>query len=271
MRRLIRFEDAYGLADLVCLVQQLGYMPLVADSEKNNLKGINMITLSEKGDTYIECGVSFPTVLNPKDEWIANIIHNQIEELIIVFDMDAPSGKGIISSSQLHTYITDLEKRLKNQNVNIKVRYVPAVWAAETFILYIMLQDYACKVETEVIVEPTELVHKLSTARLHARIVQEILKHRGIDKKVKHLREYISNNEIAIKGLEKVISYHTNSINKRVIKWIIDDNPEYLFDATEAVKHQQEIENYFQVHQPVANEKLTLYGKIQIDLNKKCW
>lgn len=271
MRRLIRFEDAYGLADLVCLVQQLGYIPLIADKEKNSLKGINTITLSEKEETYVECGTSFPTVLSPKDEWIANLIHYQIDELIIVFDMDEPSGKGIISSAKLHTYITELEDRLKKQNININVRYVPAVWVAETFAMYILLQDYKHNDVTKVIVEPTELVHKLNTARFHARIVQEVLNHRGIDKRAKHLREYISNKEIAVQGLEKVIRYYANSINERVLKWILYDDVNSLFNGIEVVKHQQDIENYFQLHQPDVNEKFTLYGKIEIDLNKKCW
>lgn len=272
MRRLIRFEDAYGLADLVCLVQQLGYAGLIADKDKNNLNGINTIILSEKDETYIECGVSFPAILTLKDEWIANIIQYQIDELIIVFDMDAADGTGeIISSTKLEEFVTKIERNLKKQNLDICVRYVPAVWAAETFAMYVLLQDYKIKKKTEEFVEPTELVHKLNTPKFHAKIVGEILKHRGISERTKHLRKYISNNEIAVQGLEKALKQFKQSINERVLNWILYEDADALYDSAGVVEHQREIERYLQKHQPDANEQFIVYENVKLDFNKKCW
>lgn len=72
MRQLIRFEDAYGIADLVCMIHDLGLIELIA--RDNSLQGIKIVNKSKKEDIYIECGVSFPAVLSPSNNSIFKTI-----------------------------------------------------------------------------------------------------------------------------------------------------------------------------------------------------
>lgn len=269
MRRLIRFEDAYGMADLVCMTQDLGLITLISNND--SLLGVNEINESLKQDTFIECGVSFPSVLIPTNELIANIKEYKIEEIIIVYDMDAPNGAGILKHDILETYLKTLRDGLDKQGLkHAKIKLAPVVWAAETLAICILKHDYTYIDGTKAI-EATEVVHAKNTAKLHGRIIKEILNENNASSsiKTKHLRHYINKNEIE-EALLDTLEQFPKSINKRVIKWIISGDIRDLFDIQSAIKHQINIENYYQRYKPTGNIEIIVNNQA-ISLNKKCW
>lgn len=268
MRQLIRFEDAYGMADLICMTHDLGLIELIP--KNNSLQGIKIVNKSRKENIYIECGVSFPAVISPSNELVASLKQYEIEELILVYDMDTPTGCGILSSQELEIRLKRLRQFLDNQNLNdVKIKLVPVVWAAETLLIYIMMHIVKDK-EMLNFTEPIDLVHKLNIAKCHGKIIEEILKNLDISNcKSKHVRDYINKREIVV-GLKDTLVRFPNSINSQIMKWLISFNDEILFDIDKAIDHQKKIEKFYDTHTPKQDKIFEIYG-IKIDLNKKCW
>lgn len=275
MKRLIRFEDTYGMADIVCLAHNLGLINY--EQSGRGLTGIKQIHNTNNQDIFIECGLSFPDVFTPNINLVSSIKTYDIDELVIVYDMDSLDGKGIISSLDLDIYFKKFTAELNRQGLsNLKVKLVPVVWAAETIALYILLNDYENIEKNEKIVEATEIVHKLNTAKLHGKIIdiflpmiysKAVMGSRNM--KVKKLRTYITYGMIH-ENLPKFLEYFPKSLNRTVVKWIVNAEYDKLFDMQTAVKHQQKIEAYYLNYLPTANEKFVC-NKQSLELNKKCW
>lgn len=272
MSRLIRFEDAYGMADLVCLAQDMDLIALKSNPNTNSLEGINCINYCEEKDTYYECGISFPTLLLPTNELLANIKAYNITELVLVYDMDSPKASdSILSVVMLSNYLQGLRQELDAQGCQyVEIKLVPVVWSAETFALYILANDYKDKLPEETVVEPTELVHSKNTAKFHGKIVEIFLNNIGVQGKTKHLREYISQRDKIIVSLENALEEFEDSINFNTIAWIISEEDRFLYDIKSAIQHQNEICTYHTNHQPNSKEVLNVCG-ISLDMNKKCW
>lgn len=250
------------------MIHDLGLIELIA--RDNSLQGIKIVNKSKKEDIYIECGVSFPAVLSPSNELIASLKQYEIEELILVYDMDTPRGRGILSSQDLQIYFKRLRMFLDNQDLNeVRIKVVPVVWVAETILLYVMMHMIK---EREMLsfIEPVDLVHKLNIAKCHGKIIEEILKNLDISNcKSKHVRDYMRKSEIVV-GLKEALIRFPNSINSQIMKWFISLNHEMLFDIDKAVEHQKEVEKLYNIHILKKLERFELYG-LTIDLNKKCW
>lgn len=268
MSRLIRFEDAYGMADLVCLVQDIPLINLQSNTGTTSLTGINQIHYCKEKDIYYECGISFPTLLIPSNNLLAAIKKYNIDEIIFVYDMDSPEGgQSILSSSTLKKKLDELYVQLDN---SVKIRLLPIVWAAETFALYILACDYDAKKATEIVQEPTKLIHTKNIARFHSKIIERYLEYYKIQARSKHLREYIHNKEEAIRALNLARNKFKDSINAKAINWILENDDSYLFNINEAIQHQEEVNIFYNNNQPKPKEKFNVMGKL-LDMTKKCW
>ncbi len=267
MPLLINFEDAYGMSDIVCLAHGINLPGLNSDKANNAIIGIQEIIKSNKQDTYICCGISCPKVLIVENKLLGDIYNYNISELVIVFDMDSPSGKGVITAEKLKEYVDGIEKQLRS--FNVKVRYAPVVWSAETIALYYLLDIYNDK---EKCVDITTVMHKKSTIKFHGKLIEEILNKESKyqECKVKHTRKYMNDKDKVRQVIEKFIRNYPQSINLRLLKWILTEDISYLFDSIEVVEHQRKVEDLYNEGQASKNNTFYLYGK-EISLNKKCW
>ena len=272
MSRLIRFEDAYGMADLVCLAHGLGLVGLSSDSKSTSLSGVIDINYCEEKDTYYECGISFPTLLVPDNELLGNIKAYGVDELVFVYDMDSPKkGEQILSKVMLENYLKDLRKYLDDNGArDVVIKFVPVVWAAETFALYILACDYDSKDTNEIIVEPTQLIHTKNIAKFQGKIIDEYLKYYGIQGRAKHLREYINSQDVVIENLKLARKRFKESLNKKTMSWIIENKGQFLFDMTEAIQHQENVNKFYKNNQPGLQEVFDALGT-KLNMNKKCW
>lgn len=273
MTRLIRFEDAYGMSDIICLAHDLPLINLKSNICTTSLSGINNINYCKEKNVYYECGISFPTLLIPNNELLANIKHYKIDEIIMVYDMDSPrESDPILSSELLEKYLEKLREWLDRYGlIDVKIKLLPAVWAAETFALYILACDYSTTNTKQEVEEPTKLIHTKNIAKFHSKIIEKLLEyHYEENVRVKHLRDYIKSKEKVIEGLESASKQFKDSINNNTIKWIIDDNEKYLFDINEAILHQEKVNKYYKDNQPKDNEKIEVC-KTSLNMTRKCW
>lgn len=272
MKQLIRFEDAYGMADIVCIAHDLGLIELQPNGN-SGLNGVNKIHTSNKKDIYVECGISFPTILTVTNDLITKLVKNNISELILVYDMDSPKpGQSIISSKDLSLYLNNMKDELKRNNLgHIRIKLAPVVWAAETLAISIMACDYDCTEKSEKCIECTEIVHAKNTAKLHAQMLLEFLiqNSSNTNRKVKHIRDYIPRDEI-IPNLEKLLQKFPKTINKQIIQWIVTLNINQLYNISDAINHQGQIEKLYLNSLPKQNEYIYV-NSVKLDLNKKCW
>lgn len=269
MRRLIRFEDAYGMADIVCIAHKLGLVDFSVQG--NGIVGIKQIHETDIPGVFIECGLSFPDIFMVDGLLVSNLKSYGIEEVIVVYDMDSLNGKGIISSNDLQVYLTRFTNELKRQGINICIKLAPVVWAAETLALCIMGCDGEAEGNFANDIDASEIVHSLNTAKLHGKIINLLLsaKYPKQYKKAKHLREYIT--DYAIKDcLTRLLKSFPESINFKVVDWIIREDFKVLFDIPSAIIHQQRIEEYYKKHLPNSDQKFIVCEQ-SLDLNKKCW
>jgi hypothetical protein len=258
MSQLIRFEDNYGMGDIVCLAQDLG--PI----DYNNT---NVTSDTYKSDVFIQIGLSMGSVFSIDDTFIASI-SNKIDEIIFVYDMDSISGRGILTSQQLQKSF----ERHNRINKDIRLRYAPIVWSAETVALYTMLDIHnPDNIIKEKCIDITTLVHQKNTAKFHGVILDRILKHENInDVKVKHFSEYIKDKKQLIGKLTDIINEYPKGINKRTLQWITTADTKYLYDKDDAIQHQNDVMNLYNKYNPKDDSTFECYNE-QLRLDKKCW
>lgn len=264
---LIRFEDAYGMADIILKTRDIPVVPLEPTQNTNNSTSTNNIKKSEMHNIYYECGVSFPAIFIPTAKLLGNIKTYHIDTLILVYDMDSPNQKyPILSEIDLKKYIDMLQKQLVKEGLGkVKVYFLPVVWCAETFALYILANKYS-KNSTEI----TKILHSKNIAKFHGEIIKKYLEYYDINAKPKKLRDYIGDKDNIITSLKKFIRKYPDSINKKTIEWIITNDSQYLFDDTDALSHQREVGKYYQNNLPDRNEQFNAIGS-KLDMNKICW
>lgn len=258
MSQLIRFEDKYGMGDIVSLAQDLGAVNhnVVALSAKTN-----------KPDVWIQIGLSIGAVFSIDDLFKSNI-DKDVDEIIFVYDMDAISGKGVLTPQQLQKSLLEHDKF----NKKYRLRYAPIVWCAETVALYVLLDvfdpNHVIKGKS---VDITTLVHQKNTAKFHGVILDRVLRHENINNvKVKHMYKYIKNKKILIDKITEIIKYYPNGINKRTLQWIKTGNTDYLYDKNEAIYHQNDVIQLHQKYLPSNGDIFKCYSE-ELKLDKKCW
>lgn len=266
MSQLIRFEDKYGMTDIVCIAQGLGTPN--TDYEKLTCKTI-------KDNIVIQYGLTIGNVLGWDDLVKNAIIENNVEEITYVFDMDSIDGKGILTVDDIQGKIKTISKEIEKLDTPVAVNYAPIVWAAETIALYILLEVYAIEEDfkREKCTDITSLIHSKNTVKFHGRLLKDVLIHNGYDLtkiKTKHIRDFIDNRDLVINKLKQIIHYYPKGINRNVLQWIITGNTRYLYDSIGVIEHQKEVEKIYNQYKPKPNERMISYNQ-EIDLNRKCW
>lgn len=254
MKRLIRFEDKYGMPDIICPLQGLG-LP--------NLENEKLTCATLKEDVMIQFGLSIGAVFYFDDVLKAEIYKNEIDELVYVYDMDAISGRGILSVEEITTKVAGISAALASMNRTVSVRFAPIVWAAETVMLYAFIKE----------LDAAKVIHLKNTAKFQGYILNEILRHNGYpmqDIKLKHMREYQPTAADMADRLQAVIMNDTANINKAVIQWMLSSNSNYLFDCKSVITHQERIVRFYHQNKPKETDTFICYEK-ELGLNQRCW
>lgn len=259
MSQLIRFEDKYGMGDIVSLAQDLGAV-------RHNDERI--VSETDKTDVFIQIGLSIGAVFSTDD--VQKSINNdkRIDEVIFVYDMDSISGKGLLTAEQL-------EKTTERHNKffsGINTRYAPIVWSAETIALYTMLDVYDPNfIVKKKCIDITTIVHQKNTAKLHGIILENVLKKNNVQyNQVKHMNDYIRDKKELIERIEMIIDSYPAGINKQTLQWMITGDTNYLYSRDKAIEHQDEVTNLYQNNFPQSGKIFNCYGKA-LKLDKKCW
>ena len=108
MKRWLRFEDKYGLADIYCAYHGLSY-PVRAETVY--------------GDVKIQTQLSNPGCMLIGNNKIAACALEGFNNCVVFFDMDPMDGDGVILSPDW------IERKVKR---NDSITYAPTVWCAET-------------------------------------------------------------------------------------------------------------------------------------------
>lgn len=267
MSQLIRFEDKFGMTDIVCIVQDLGL-------QNPNDMWVTHSTM--KKDILVQYGLSIGLVLNPDDMLKTAIMNYDINEIIYVFDMDALDGKGIMPVRVLKEKVNRIDAWITSIGKDIIVKYAPVVWSAETIALYILLALYPekpCVKRGNKGIDITNVVHFKNTMKFHGRLLEDILKNMyssDVDINVKHLRDYIGKKEFIIDRLTKFIEVYPENINVQLLKWIMSGETKFLYDSSTVIEHQEDVAALFDTFLPRDKEIFISFSR-ELSLNKKCW
>lgn len=258
MSQLIRFEDKYGMGDIVSLAQDLGDV---------NHNIIQLSTKTNKSNVWIQIGLSIGAVFSLDDLFKSNI-NKDVDEIIFVYDMDTISGKGVLTPQELQKKLSQHGKFSKKY----KLRYTPIVWCAETVALYVLLDVFDPNNTVKgKCVDITTLVHQKNTAKFHDAILAKVLRHENINNvKVKHMTEYIKSKDVLVNKISQIIKNYPNGINMRTLQWIITGNTDYLYGINEVINHQNDVVQLHQNYLPSNGETFKCYSE-ELSLDKKCW
>lgn len=253
MRRLIRFEDAYGVKSMYELLY-----PIYGNTI--SMGGDRRLVIPNEGD-ICEFGITSPKVFMLDSYMQAIIKQYEISEIVLVYDMDSVTGKGILTHSDLISHLADTEKWCKSNNVSI--RLVPVVWAAETLALFTILRKYKyfCKLSGKQI-DVAEVVHLKNTPRCLGVILDKILSDEGVKAKYKHIHSYITLADINV-HLRKYVS----KINYPVIDFLFEKQ---TLSYIEGLLFQYRIESYYANLCSRGRTSISI-GNTVLSLTKKCW
>ena len=257
MIQLIRFEDDYGVHDLYNKMHNI-------DSKLTKLDEDRKLFISNDDTRLYEFGVTMPKVMMFDDTLGVTIKDYNVDEIVLVYDMDSPTGKGILTKETLEEYINNMVKALNRDGIrNLSIKLVPVVWAAETIALHLILKryKYSCKTNDGVI-DVANIVHRKNTPRCLGVIIDNILSNNGISKKSKHVGDYISAWDIKTNLLSC-----NDAINKPVADFILSD---LSLNISEGINHQCEVQQYYQMVLEKDYSDIKIGDSI-ISLTKKCW
>ena len=253
MRRLIRFEDAYGVKSMYELLYTI-------HGNTISMGGDRRFVIPREGDIY-ESGITSPKVFMLDSHMRAVIKQYEISEIVLVYDMDSVTGKGILTRNDLINHLADTIKWCESNDVSI--RLVPVVWAAETLALFTILRKYKyfCKFSGRQI-DVTEVVHLKNTPRCLGVILDKILSDEGVKAKYKHIHSYITLADVDV-HLRKYVS----RINYPVINFLFEKQ---TLSYSDGLLFQDRVESYYASLCSRGRTAISI-GNMVLSLTKKCW
>ena len=199
MNIYIRFEDRYGIFDLFQYCKKL--------PDVDALQGYKVTD-----NLIIRNGVTILSSFSLNEVDYDIIEANNIDLILNVHDLDSLDGKDneILQYASLETRVFKSKKELEERGFNVELRYLPVIFAAETVMLYIIYNT---------LLDPTTLVHKDNTKRLHYLLVDRELVRKQLYNiiplekfKVKHVRKYIKFFAVLNKLREELSKQRGNQL-----------------------------------------------------------
>lgn len=129
MKRLIRFEDKYGIADF-----------FVGDKESEEIINRNIVQIDT--ETFISRGHTSPAIFNIRNNEVKSAVLLGIKRILIVFDLDnvAENNKILEYNNVRKSVESSLELC---QKYNIQCYFIPVCYMAESVALINYCKDYA--------------------------------------------------------------------------------------------------------------------------------
>lgn len=269
MKSLIRFEDRFGMSDIwYILTDNIAKMPNYTTN--NN----NIDTVQINKNLWVQSDLSLPRALTITEELIPILSINNIDEIIIIYDLDKlgkTDGKNV---NGVIRHITRMKEGIQKElKTNISIKLAPIVWSAETFALYILAYDrfsnaYLKELGTERL-EATKLIHNISTPKFQGLMIQNLLEQKEKNLFYKKFRDYIPNNSKELRDkLEYILEIFPNSINKEVITYLLTADTANLFTLDTILNHYNKINKLYT--QSIQDKTIKIYGKTY-NINEKYW
>lgn len=204
MKSLIRFEDTYGLADIFCCMSGFPYLDR---TQGNPIVELTNEIFVQNALSNIGCFVF--------DENVEFFVKERgIDRIIIVFDLDAPSGdkRKILSVTEAQQKLAACDNFFKGSGYSVDVVGVPVAYAAETIMLYQYLGKKSLDLEIE------SLVHKNDTNHFHLLLLTALCDCKDY-RKAKRVRDFI-DKKLMVHKIQKNIESNDKNINKGLLEWI---------------------------------------------------
>lgn len=209
MNYLLRFEDTYGMYDLYRALHNIG---------ESNIIIKNDISYNRHKNLVMESGLGSNGCFKLKADGRQLLVDENIGTIVIIVDLDADNNNGscTLDPKSALNKCSKFTSLVNSVNQNIKIRYVPTVFAAETVMLYQYLTRDADKFVIE------DIVHPVNTWKFHIIMVAMLA---GFDKimDAKKIRNYCAPSIIRKAFIE---SYKLNlTRNKPVIDFMLNRSP----------------------------------------------
>lgn len=242
MKCLCRFEDYYGMLDIVCAVRNVPRSAVSDDCE---------VSLSEHEDAKGNFGIT--KVFGVNKNTAENYKRAGIERVIFVYDVDSMHHTNdILLSMDQFLYGSNnrnagkfaaLDATRNLQNLGIDVRFIPVVYCAETIVLFQF---------SKLGLDVADMMHADDTPKLILSVLTTCYKHsigftKDARKECKKINEYLRIDEV-LKRL-RTLDY-SKSVNKELYNWMLsgckfDEENCNLFDLNQAIAHLQKVTSDF--------------------------
>lgn len=184
MSYLVRFEDKYGMYDLFCMLNGID----MSNSKVRTDKTI----YNEHKNLYIESSLSNTNCFKVLAETALLLSTKNITDIIVVVDLDASNNDGTTTLMPKHA--VDNCRRFRDSvnkiNSNIRIHYVPTVFASETLMLY---QFFRKGISEHFVIE--DIVHPINTWNFHLLMVAILIECNKL-KQAKCVRDYCNTGII---------------------------------------------------------------------------
>lgn len=217
MKCLFRFEDTYGIADMLALLND--YSPALWNKGCVNHMGVFDVRI----------GLNIASTLHtPKKELLENIALGYTD-IVAIFDLDSDSAdkRILLTSEKLKKSIAKTEKDYRANGYTGNLHYIPATYCAETITLYQFLGPTGYGTEVE------SIVSNWNTPMLHLMLVAKLIKC-GEYKYAKRVRNYFQK-DVFVSRVQAALAIRPNCVNCKFLEWLLSPIGPPTFNNEEAL------------------------------------